>query len=140
MLAEDQYLETKVMTATPWQLHLMVVDAAIRKATLAQEGLERKDFETSHFALNGSRDCITELLGGLNGEQLPEVVSQLRSLFGFVYRNLVEADLHHDPTRVADAIRILRMHRETWMELGEKLRSEQATGETVRAESRSWET
>jgi hypothetical protein len=28
MIAEDQYLETKVMTATPWQLHLMVVDAA----------------------------------------------------------------------------------------------------------------
>jgi flagellar secretion chaperone FliS len=68
MFAEDQYIETKVTTATPWQLHLMVVDAAIRKAVKAQQALESRNFETAHFALNDSRDCITELIGGLNAE------------------------------------------------------------------------
>ena len=139
MIAEDQYLEAKVMTATPWQLHLMVVDAAIRKATQAEAALEKNDFETAHFALNTSRDCVTELLGGLDGEQLPDVVSQLRSLFGFVYRNLVEADMHRDTTRIADAVRILRMHRETWLALAEKLREQNADTTNI-SERKSWET
>ncbi|MGE3313867.1 MAG: flagellar export chaperone FliS [Planctomycetaceae bacterium] len=139
MIAEDQYLETKVMTATPWQLHLMVVDAAIRKGTQAEAALERGDFEAAHFALNSSRDCVTELLGGLNGEQLPEVVSQLRALFGFVYRNLVEADMLRDTNRIADAVRILRTHRETWLALAEKLRDE-APAAPATEERRSWET
>jgi len=138
MLAEDQYLETKVMTATPWQLHLMVVDAAIRKAVVAREALEKRNYETAHFSLNGSRDCLTELIGGLNAEHHPELVERLKALFAFCFRNLAEADLHHDPNRAADALRILRMHRETWMALGEQVR--QANSESSRSASqRSWD-
>jgi flagellar protein FliS len=122
MLAENQYLETKVLTATPWQLHMMVVDAAIRKATKAQQALRERDFETAHFCLNNSRDCITELIGGLNAEHQPELAERLKSLFAFTYRRLAEADMHHDSGRVEDALRVLGQHRETWKELGEQLR------------------
>ena len=138
MLAEDQYLETKVMTATPWQLHLMVVDAAIRKAVVAQEALEKRDYEAAHFSLNNSRDCLTELIGGLNSEHQPELVERLKALFAFCFRNLAEADMHHDPNRIADALRVLRMHRETWMALGEQLRRENS--DNLRpTPSRSWD-
>lgn len=57
MLEQDQYLETKVMTAKPHQLHLMVVEAAIRYAMQAKEGMEAKDLESSHLALCNSRLC-----------------------------------------------------------------------------------
>ncbi len=141
MIADNQYLETKVMTATPWQLHLMVVEAAIRKATKAQHALEQRDFETSHFTLNDCRDCVTELVCGLNGEQQPDLVEKLRALFAFVYRNLAEADLHHDPNRVADALRVLKLHRETWIALGEQLRQENGNlGSPPSQIQQSWET
>ncbi len=124
MNGPDEYLETQVMTATPHQLHLMVIDGAIRFATQAEEALQEDDFETSHFALNRSREFVTELIGGLDQERSEEMVKQLKSLFMFVYHNLVNADMKRDVSMVQDALKILKMHRETWMELGEKMKQE----------------
>jgi flagellar protein FliS len=120
----DEYLETQVMTATPHQLHLMVVDGAIRFATQAEEALQENDFEISHFALNRSREFVTELIGGLDQERSDEIVNRLKSLFMFVYQNLVKADMKRDVSMAQDALKILKMHRETWMELGEKVKQE----------------
>ena len=124
MNGPDEYLETQVMTATPHQLHLMVIDGAIRFATQAEEALQEEDFETSHFALNRSREFVTELIGGLDQERSEELANRLKSLFMFVYQNLVSADMKQDVSLVQDALKILKMHRETWMELGEKMKLE----------------
>ena len=126
MNAEQEYLEAKVMTATPAQLHLMVVDAAIRYTTQAVGGLEEHNYEITHLALNNARSFVAELISGLDEEQAPELTKQLQGLFFFVYRNLVDADLKHDVSLVHDANKILRMHRETWVELTENLKSEVA--------------
>lgn len=139
MLNADPYLETKVMTATPYQLHMMVIDGALRHATRAREALENDDFETAHFALNDSRDFVSELISGLNSEQAPDVVEKLKALFAFVYKRLVDADLKHDIQLIDDALRILRMHRETWESLGEKLATEDGNG-PAETERRSWTT
>ena len=124
MNGPDEYLETQVMTATPLQLHLMVIDGAIRYATQAEEALQENDFETAHFALNRSREFVTELIGGLDQERSDEIVNRLKSLFMFVYQNLVNADMKRDVTKARDALKILKMHRETWMELGDKVKLE----------------
>lgn len=108
----------------------MVIDGAIRHALQAQTAIREDDFETSHFALNQAREFVMELLSGLDEKQGGDVVRQLKGLFGFVYRNLNEADLHRDPVKVADALRILEMHRETWTELIERRKSETADGDT----------
>lgn len=124
--AEDEYLEAQVMTATPHQLHLMVVDGALRFSRQAEAALKEKDFETSHFSLNRARECVNEIIGGLREDRQEDLVEQLRALFGFVYQNLARADLEQSPDMVADAIRILELHRETWVQLGETLRVENA--------------
>ena len=124
MNGPDEYLETQVMTATPHQLHLMVIDGAIRFAVQAEEALQENDYETSHFALNRSREFVTELIGGLDQERSDEIVNRLKSLFMFVYQNLVKADMKRDVSMAQDALKILKMHRETWMELGEKVKQE----------------
>ena len=124
MNGPEEYLETQVMTATPHQLHLMVIDGAIRFATQAEEALQENDIETSHFALNRSREFVTELIGGLDQERSEEMVKRLKSLLMFVYQNLVNADMKRDVSLVQDALKIMKMHRETWMELGEKMRQE----------------
>ncbi len=114
---ETEYLETKVMTAPAQQLHLMVLDAAIRYARLGMQSLAEQNLERSHEQLNRSREFVSELIGGLNPEQAPEMVHNLTQLFSFVYRNLAMADLERNPKRIEDAIRILETHRETWLEL-----------------------
>ena len=124
----DEYLETKVMTASGPQLHLMVIDGAIRFAKQAETGLEAGDIEAAHFALNKSRDFVTELISGLDEKKSPDLIEKLKGLFLFIYSQLVEADSDRDVQKVRDAIKILQMHRETWLELIEKLIEENQIG------------
>ena len=126
MNPKNEYLEAQVMTASPHQLHLMVLDAAIRNARRAEQALQEHDVETSHFSLNSSRDCVGELISGLDPTPAPDLVDRLKSLFLFVHRRLIEADLKHDPQRIREALRILEMHRETWLQVIEKLSQEDA--------------
>lgn len=124
--AADEYLETQVMTATPERLHLMVVDAALRFARQACTALDKQDYETSFLALNRARDCVNELTTSVRSDPNPELATQLKSLFLFVHRNLVGADLLHDSQRAKDAIRILEAHRETWLALMDRLQRDRS--------------
>jgi flagellar protein FliS len=138
MSVADPYLETRVLTASPHHLHLMVIDGALRHARVAHEALGRGDLETSHFALSRSRDFVNDLLGGLRPGDESEVIEHLKQLFLFVRRNLTQADLTHETEPVRDAIKVLEIHRETWMELIEALPKE-LHRETLPAQT-SWTT
>ena len=128
MYGDDEYLETQVMTASPHQLHLMVIDGAIRYADQAVKALEQDNIENAHLALNNSRGFVGELISGLDETSAPELVATLKGLFFFVFRNLIEADLNRDAQPVHDALKILRMHRETWIAMADISREEQNAG------------
>lgn len=146
MAIDDAYLESKVLTASPYQLHLLVLDGAIRFARQADSAFEAGDHDAASQALTRSRDFVTELLGGLDEGQAPELVHSLQSLFTFVYRKLAQAEIERSAQPARDAIRILNLHRETWLALEKQLRSElAAVPEVARGpepgeeyQSRSW--
>ena len=119
----QDYLENQVLTAQPQQLHLMVVDGALRFARKAAQAAENHHFEQAHFALYKSRDLVAELIGGLDGSHQPEMVEQLKALFVFVYENLNHADVKQDAGYIQNAIKVLSIHREAWCELIEQLQS-----------------
>jgi len=119
--AAQEYLAARVMTAPPQALHLLVVDGAIRHATRAESALESGDRATANKALDDARAFVAELIGGLNKSAAPEVAANVGSLFIFVYRRLAEADVYASAEKVRDAIKVLRLHRETWAELTTKL-------------------
>lgn len=117
----DSYLETEVLTASPHRLHLIVVDGAVRHARQAREAIERGNREEIYLALNRSREFVAELIGGIRVDAMPEMAERFKSLLAFVYRNLALADLETSVQRVDDAIRILEIHRETWLQVGHQL-------------------
>ena len=136
------YLENQVLTASPHRLHLMVVDGAVRFARLGEAALAEHRWEAMGTALARSRSCVSELIGGLDPQQAPELAERWKSLFVFVYHNLTMAELERNSQRIADAVRILELHRETWIELGLKLRGETVSTSTPMAgpHGRSWST
>lgn len=142
MPESNSYLETQVMTASPYRLHLMTVDGAIRFAKQAEEALQKEDRESAHLSLGKSREFVNELISGLDSEHAPELVEQLKALFVFVYRRLAEADMHQDASLVGEALEILGMHRRTWVDLMDKLHEEQGDESTAvpHQRSRSWTT
>ncbi|HEX6985898.1 MAG TPA: flagellar protein FliS, partial [Planctomycetaceae bacterium] len=78
---------------------------------------EAADREAARRALDDARAFVAELIGGLDKSAAPEVVSNMAALFTFAYRRLVEADAYGDAAKVRDAAKVLRTHRETWIEL-----------------------
>jgi flagellar protein FliS len=116
-----EYLKSAVMTATPEQLQLMLLDGAIRFSARAREALEKKDIEGTFNALERAQRIVLELINGMNRDANPELVDQMAGLYNFIYRRLVEANMKRDPQAIADALRILEHQRETWRLLIDKV-------------------
>ncbi len=133
-----EYLETKILTATPHQLHLMVIDGAIRHATSAEVALLSSDFARAEEQLSRANQFVAELIAGLDSAQQPDLVDRLKSVFIFVQRTLAEAERRRDPRRIADSLAVLRLHRQTWLDLGAKLSQEAAASHADTQAGFSW--
>jgi len=120
-LASQNYLRTKVLTATPEQLQLMLYDGAIMFLEQARAALEKQNFEQSYSGISRAQKIIVELTSSMKHELAPDVCGKLAALYNFVYRKLVEANIQHDIKSLDQALSILRYQRETWMLLLDKL-------------------
>ena len=125
------YLRTKVMTASPVELRLMLIDGAIRFAEQCRVGLGERDFEQAY---EGSRQCraiLTELLSSLSSEADPLLCERLTSLYTFLISQLMAAMSDRDPAVLEETVRLLRYESETWRMLIAKLASESGTGDVA---------
>ena len=122
--ASRQYLKNSVMTASAEQLHLMLLDGAIRFALRGREAIEAGDIEAMFNSLERAQRIVLELSNGLRREINPELVDRMAALYAFIFRRLVDANMQRDTQGVDDAVRILRHQRETWALLIEKLKKE----------------
>jgi flagellar protein FliS len=123
----QNYLRTRVMTATPEQLQMMLYDGAVRFAEQARVALEKKDYETSYSLLSRTQKIVSELSGSLKPSVAPELCGKLAGLYNFVFRKLVEANVSRDIPALDEALKVLRYQRETWSLLMEELAKQKAT-------------
>lgn len=137
MATVDEYLETQVLTASPWRLHLLTIDGAIRFARQAEAAMAAERWDQMFLLLDRSRGLVGEMIAGLNPDAASELVEQQKSLFVFVFRSLALADTERNPVRIHEALRILELHRQTWMELGTQLVRGQQAGGTAAAPTSS---
>lgn len=120
----NAYLKTKVLTATPEELRLMLLDGGIKFARQGRDGIARKDFEASFTGLSQSRDIVMELITTVRDEIDPELAAKVRSIYTFIYTLLVEGSFEKDVAKVDKAIELLEFERETWAMLMQKLAEE----------------
>src|SRR5262245_44499499 len=116
----DAYLETQVLTATPQRLRLMLIEAALRKAKVAQQACDAHDKEAALTGINYCRDIISELIAGIQPDQSP-LAKQVLGLYMFIYSALVEIGLTVDGQRLRDVIRVLDEERQTWQAVCEQM-------------------
>lgn len=122
----QNYLKTKVLTATPEQLQLMLFDGALRFGEQAKVALENKKFEDSHNALIRMQKILAELNSNLKHDLYPELCGKLAALYNFAYRRLIHANTAHDVSALNEAMDVLRYQRETWMMLMQQLAKQKA--------------
>ncbi|MEQ8847040.1 flagellar export chaperone FliS [Botrimarina sp.] len=108
-----EYLEAKVRTANSAQLHLMLLDGAIRFAREAEKGVLRGDELAYHPPLLRAMDIVEELLVGVRHDT-DALNAKLAQLYAYIYARLTSVYVNGDKQQVADAIRVLEIQRETW--------------------------
>lgn len=129
----DAYLKTQILTAPPEKLQLMLYEGALRFATQAGERMGQGDYEASYGLLVKAQNIVLELVCGLRPEHNPSLCNRMASLYTFIYRRLVESNVSHDRKPLNDAVSILSMLRDTWIELLERLAEQRAEGEVAEA-------
>ena len=128
--SRNQYLESKVNTASQPQLHMMLLDGALRFGNQAKKaGAENPDFSMSEQPLTRMFDIVEELLQGLAcGEG--EVSKQLEEQYAFVYRELATCLINKDLELLEGCMEVLRFQRETWKLASEQIETKQAAPRT----------
>jgi len=117
----NPYLKTKVMTASPEELRLMLYEGAIKFCRVARDAVEADDFETSYNALMRSQKIVLELSTSLNHDAAPELCDKLAALYTYIYRLLVDANMQREVEPIDEAIKLLDYERETWQMLMQQI-------------------
>lgn len=117
----NEYLRTKVMTASPAELRLMLIDGAIRFAQQAQSGLVANDHEKVYIGSVQCRAILTELITSLQPEVDRLLCERLTSLYTFIYNEMVGAVSNRDPQGIDKVLELLGYERETWILAIERL-------------------
>jgi len=117
----NPYLKTRIMTASAEELRLMLYDGAIRFCTQAQTALEGGDIETCYSGLMRAQKIVLELSTSLNHKIDPELCERLSALYTYIYRLLVDANMHRRVDPIKEALKLLQYERDTWQMLIRKL-------------------
>ncbi len=124
--AAQQYLKTRVMTATPEQLQIMLYDGAIRFTEMGKAGLQKKNYEQVYINITKAQKIITELMGALKPSVYPELCSKLAAVYRYVYKLLIKGSVDHTIESLDEAIQLLRFQRETWAMVLDQVSKEKA--------------
>lgn len=122
----SEYLESKVNTASPAQLHLMLLEGAIRFGRQAEKALMRDDELNAHPPLMRALDIVEELLASVKHSE-SDINAKMAQLYAFVFRELTSVYVQFDHKRMAEALQVLDYQRETWRLACDKIAEEGVT-------------
>jgi len=128
--SRQQYLESKVLTASQPQLHIMLLDGALRFGQLAQKMWKTdKDFLAVDPLLEKMTNIVDELTHGTSTateESTKELSQQFEEQYAFIYRELATCRVNQEVERLDTCLKLLSFQRETWKLAIEKLEAETA--------------
>lgn len=109
------YANSKIMTATPAELTLMLYDGAIKFCNIAIAGIEEKDVEKTHNNIKKVEDIITEFQVTLNHKY--PVTDDFDNVYKYLKDRLLEANIKKDKEILEEVLKHLRTMRDTWKEV-----------------------
>lgn len=130
----NAYLKTKVLTASPQELRLMLFDGAIRFAEAARAGIQRKNHEEAYDGVTRCQAILMELINSLRPDQDEDLCRNLSAIYTFMYSRLIDAARERDAAIVDEVLNLLRYERETWVMLMDKLAEENALAAQVKSD------
>ena len=126
-MQHSSYLESKVLTAPPQRLQLMLIEGAIRFGRQAEEALRAGNRVAASASLLRTIDIVGELLAAARANK-SDLNKKVTDLYWFLFRRITEAKINFDAAALAESLKLLEFERETWQLLCDKLSSENQGG------------
>lgn len=111
----EQYNNSKIMTASPAQLTLMLYEGAIKFCNIAIVAVEENDIEKAHKNIRKVENIITEFRATLNHKY--PVAKDFENVYSYLYDRLIEANVSKDKEILEEVLGHLRTMRDTWKEV-----------------------
>ena len=109
------YANSKIMTASPAELTLMLYEGAIKFCNIAIVAIEKKDIEKAHINITKVEDIIAEFQITLNRDY--KVAEDFDNVYTYLNQRLIEANLKKDKEILEEVLGHLRTMRDTWKEV-----------------------
>ena len=113
-----QYQNSKILTASPAELTLMLYDGAIKFCNIAIAAMEEKDIQKAHTNIIKVQRIINEFRATLDRKY--EVAKDFDNIYTYLLQRLFEANIKKDPEIMQEVVGHLRTLRETWLEVMKK--------------------
>lgn len=114
----NAYQRNAIMTATPAELTLMLYEGAIKFCNIGMMAIEKKEIEKANTNIKKAQAIITELRATLDHKY--QVWEDFERVYEYIYRMLVEANIHKDIEALEEALKRIREMRDTWKEVMRK--------------------
>ena len=113
--AYAQYNNSKVLTASPAELTLMLYDGAIKFCNIAIMGIEQNDINKAHTNIRKVERIIEEFRSTL--DRRFAVAEDFDRVYVYLLRRLLEANLKKDKEILEEVNTHLRSMRDNWKEV-----------------------
>lgn len=108
------YQETSVTTQDSGQLVVLLYDGAIKFLRQAITSIEQGDMEKKGQLVGKAKDIIFELNTVLDMQAGGQITQNLRKLYNFMGRHLIQANIKRDPQMIQEVIELLEELNKGW--------------------------
>lgn len=113
--AYAQYNNSKVLTASPAELTLMLYDGAIKFCNVAEQAIEQKDIQKAHTNIVKAQKIVDYLRQTLDMKY--PVAKDFDKIYSYLEKRLVQANLKKDNEILGECLEHLRSVRDTWKDV-----------------------
>lgn len=115
MNAAAAYKDSKILTATPAELTLMLYEGAIKFCNIAIIAIEKNDIQKANLNIIKAENIITEFRNTLDFKY--PVSKDFDLVYDYIYSRLIEANIKKDKDILEEALSYIREMRDTWKEV-----------------------
>lgn len=111
----QQYNRSRILTASPAELTLLLYDGAIKFCNLAIVAIEKKDIPAAHTNIVKVEKIIEEFRSTLNRDY--PVAEDFDRVYCYLLRRLQDANVKKDIDIIDEILEHLRSMRDTWKQV-----------------------
>ena len=114
----EQYNQSKILTASPAEITLMLYEGAIKFCNIAIMGIEQGDIQKAHTNIMKTQSIVEEFRDTLDHKY--PVAEEFDKVYVYILRRLLEANIRKDKEILEEVNEHLRSMRDTWKEVMKK--------------------